>query len=169
MTIAQGLIALAVLIVLVIFSGIVRGAPFVPTKREAVHRLINFANLKPGERLADLGSGDGRIVIAAARAGAEAHGFEINPLLVLASRRKIKKAGLDGRAFIHWKNFWREDLSGYDVITIYGLGSIMKGLEKKLNLELAPAGRVLSYIFPLPTWTGEKVGALYKYQRKNIH
>jgi Xaa-Pro aminopeptidase len=66
--------------------GGIRGAPFVLTGSRTVKTMTALANIQPGEKAADLGSGDGRILIAIARAGAEAHGYEINPFLVLWSR-----------------------------------------------------------------------------------
>ncbi len=146
------------------FLGIFRGAPFVPTQADALERMIRSAEIKPGEKLADLGSGDGRIVIAAAKAGAEAHGFEINPLLVWYSRRQIKKAGLNGKAFIHWKSFWYQDFSSYQIVTLFGITSIMKNLEQKLKTELSPGSRVVSNIFRFPNWEYTKDGSVYTYR-----
>lgn len=124
-----------------------------PTKNESVQRIVVLAKVHKGQKAADLGSGDGRIVIELAKAGAEAHGYEINPLLVCWSRWKIYRTGLSGKAFIHWKDFWLENLSRYDVITIYGITYIMQKLEKKLQKELKKNARVVSYIFKFPNWT----------------
>jgi ribosomal protein L11 methylase PrmA len=104
-----------------------------------------------GERAADLGSGDGRIVIALARRGAEAHGFEVNPILVLVSRRNVRRAGLQGRAIIHWKNFWRADLSRFQALTIFQGSAVMRRLEAKVKRELAPGARVISDCWGFPT------------------
>lgn len=84
---------------------IVRGAVYFPTKREAVRVMVDLAEPQSGERLADLGSGDGRVLMAFARQGIEAHGYEVNPLLVWQSQWAIKRAGLEGRAFVHWESF----------------------------------------------------------------
>ena len=102
--------------------------------------------------MADLGAGDGKIVIAFARSGAEAHGYEINPILVLFGRWKIRRAGLRGRAFMHWQSFWGVDLSGFNVITVFGIGHIMNRLERKLQIELLSGARVASNVFPFPNW-----------------
>ena len=127
-----------------------RGAIFVPTGRRAVRDLIDLLEVKPEDRAVDLGSGDGRIVIALARAGAEAHGFEHNPLLVWWSRQRIRKAGLSKRAFIHRANFWDTDFSSFTVFTVFGVDYIMKPLEEKIKKEARTGTRVVSYTFRFP-------------------
>src|SRR3989338_878500 len=84
----------------VIVMHLLRGAPYLPTHRESVAKMIELAQVRPADKMVDLGSGDGRIVIAFAKQGIEAHGYEVNPLLVWWSRKNIQRAGLDGRAFI---------------------------------------------------------------------
>jgi len=133
-------------------ASLVRGASFLPTGAAAVDRMISMTAVRPGEKVVDLGSGDGRIVIAFAKAGAEAHGYEINPLLVWWSRRKITQERLSDQAFIHWRSFWKEDLSPFDVVVIFGMVHIMRPLEKKLRRELAANTRVVAYVFTFPTW-----------------
>ena len=113
-------------------------------------------------KAADIGSGDGRIVIALARAGAVAHGYEINPLLVWWSRVKIRRAGLDGRAYIHRKNLWHTDFSSFDAVTVFGVFHIMRRLETKLRRELKPGARAVSIGFEFPTWpAAEKYDGIY--------
>lgn len=128
-----------------------RGAVFVPTNKEAVLTMVRLLQIKSGDRALDLGSGDGRIVIALACAGAEAHGYEHNPLLVWWSRHKIRKAGLSGRAFIHRANFWNRDFSEFTVVTVFGINYIMRTLEKKLLKEGRSGARIASYTFAFPT------------------
>ncbi len=137
------------LVFLVIFP-LGRGAVYVPSTREKAVLLAALSEAGPGERAADLGSGDGRVVIALARRGAEAHGFEVNPVLVLIGRRNIRRAGLKGRAFIHWKSFWGADLSGFDAVTLFQGHAIMHRLEAKLRRELARGSRVVSDYWGFP-------------------
>jgi len=144
--------ALAVALDILVLWFLLRGAPYVPTKREGVERVVRLARLRPGSKALDIGSGDGRLVIALARAGAEAHGCEINPLLVWWSRRNIRAAGLEGRAFIHQADMWRFDFSGYDVVTLFGVTHIMKRLGAKLDKELRPGSQVVSVAFKFPDW-----------------
>src|SRR6266403_3816056 len=135
--------------------GLLNGALYIPTDNETVEKMITAAALTADDRLVDIGSGDGRLVIAAARAGAEAKGFEINPFLVWLARRKIRAAGLEKRATIEWKDFWRADLSSYSVVTVFGIGHVMGRLERKLAKELKPGSRVVCNLFALPTWKGK--------------
>lgn len=141
-----------------------RGAIFVRSKNGTVEAMLELADAKPGQKAVDVGSGDGRLVIAIAKAGLEAHGYEINPFLVWTSKRSIKKLGLEGRAHIHWKNFWSEDFSGFDIVTIYGISYIMDKLEVKLKKELKPGAKVISNYFVFPSWPhGKKENNIYLY------
>ncbi|MCL5090535.1 MAG: hypothetical protein M1514_00850, partial [Patescibacteria group bacterium] len=133
---------------------------------EGNHTMIELAHVLPGEKVADLGSGDGRIVIELARLGAEAHGFEIEPKLALEAMKKIEEEeGFLGKAYIHLQDFFLADLSDYDLITGYWITSFMEPLEKKLQSELKPGARVVSNYFTFPNWKpeGEK-GSVYVYK-----
>jgi len=141
------------------------GAPFVPTGSERVTAMVRLANVRPGERSMDIGSGDGRIVSAFAKAGALAEGCEINPMLVLQSRLSLKRAGARGR--IHWKSFRSTDFKGFDIITIYGLPGIMQSLERELYDALPEQGRVISHKFQFPNWKPEtREGDILVYLKK---
>ena len=141
------------------------GAPFEPTNKKTLRKMIEFSEVKKGEKVADLGSGNGRIVIEFAKLGAEVHGFEINPFLIWFSKRKIKKLGLQDKAFIHWKNFWNQNLSKYDIIIVFQIGFIMKNLEKKLKKELKKGSRIVSNTWKFPNWKTEKrEGDAYLYK-----
>lgn len=143
-----------------------RGAVYVPADKKAVKKMIELLKVKPGEKAVDLGAGDGRIVIALARAGAEAHGYEINPFLVWLARRKIRQAGLARRAFIHGKSFWGKDLSGFDVVAVYGVSYVMPRLEKKLERESRGNTRIVSYIFEFSHWKSiQRERGVYLYKR----
>lgn len=153
-------VVLVELVLLLVLSGftllfvytMMFSAPSVPTKKSAVEAMVRLADIRAGERAVDLGSGDGRVVMAMARAGAEAHGFEINPGLVLWSRLRIAMAGLRGKAFVHLGSFWSQDLSSYQVVTVYGLPKLMQRLQTKLRTELPAHARVISNIFKFPNW-----------------
>lgn len=134
----------------------VRGGPYAPIGEHRTEVLLSLLNLKPGEKAVDIGSGDGRIVIALAKAGAEAHGYEINPLLVWIARRNVKKAGLTGKAFIHWADMWQKNFSEFDVITLYITGFALRSLEKKLQKEGKKGLRVATNHFTFPTWKPAK-------------
>ena len=145
------LIGTAAYLVFYVFFPLGRGAIYDPSSHYETRIMTDLAGLSPGEKAADLGSGDGRVVISLATRGAEAHGYEINPLLVLRSRSNIRRAGLAGRAFIHWGSFWRADFSAYDLITVFQVGYVMGRLEAKLKKELAPGSRVVSHYWRFPS------------------
>src|SRR5271157_336594 len=119
------------------------GAPFQPSSNRALKNIMELAKLKKGQKMADLGSGDGKIVIEFAKRGAEAHGFEINLILVWISRLRIKRLGLQDKAFIHWKNFFKQDFSDFDIITSFQIVYLMPGLEVKLKKELRKGAKII--------------------------
>ena len=152
-------------LVFLVFFPLGRGAIYVPSSPEKALLLAEMSGACEGELAADLGAGDGRVVIALARQGAEAHGFEVNPILVLLARRNIRRAALGGRAFIHWKSFWRADLSGFDALTLFQGSFVMRRLEAKLKKELAPGARVVSDFWGFPSLAPEKtVGTVFFYR-----
>lgn len=143
------------------------GAPYVPIPKYGLEKTIEFANIKPGQKAVDLGSGDGRIMIALAKAGAIVHGYEINPALVWWAKRKIKKESMEGKAFVHLKSFWDVDLSSYDVVTLFGVRKIMGRLEEKLNKELKPGAKIISFGFSFHGWEHlKKEQATFLYEKK---
>ncbi len=153
-------------LVLITFGAMVwGGAPYVPSRTSSVEKMILLGDIQPGEKTADLGSGDGRVVIAMAECGAEAHGFENNPVLVLVARRNIRKAGLTGKAFIHWKNFWNADFANFDVISVYAMPYIMGRLYRKIKKEMRPGSRIVSNAFEFKHETPvKKDKGIYLYQ-----
>jgi len=146
---------------------IIFGAPFQPTSKYKIKKIIELANIKGNERVVDLGSGDGRIVIAFAKKGLESHGYEINPFLVWMSRRKIKKEKLTGKAFIHWKNFWKENLSKYGIIILFQVGYIMDKLGKKIKKEAKDNAKIISHDWKFPNLKiSKKISKIYLYKIK---
>lgn len=144
-----------------------RGAPYVPSGRKTIERMLDLAGLKAGERMLDIGSGDGRIVIAAARRNVHAHGVELNPWLVWISRLRARVLGLSGNASFTCGNLWRFDTSGFDAVTVYGLSPIMRRLGEKLSRELQPGARVVSHGFRFPDWQAVQAGdGVYLYVLK---
>lgn len=126
--------------------------PYFQTSRYRVATMVELAEIKPSEKGADLGSGDGRIVIAFSKAGIlEMHGYETDEALKKLSEENIAKENLKN-AFIHNKDFWQEDLSIYDIICCYPMPTIMGRLERKLKDELHPGARILLNYFPFLHW-----------------
>ncbi len=159
------IIAVGVYLVFFVFFPLGRGAIYDPSTSEETRRIAELANVRPGEKAADLGSGDGRVVIALALKGAEAHGYEVNPVLVLISRRNIRRMELAGRAFIHWGSFWRRNLSRFSLITVFQVGFVMGRLEAKLRRELSQGSRIVSHYWRFPGLLPERTeGNMYRYR-----
>lgn len=131
---------------------ILADVPYVPSSWDNLEVMLKLAKVKAGQSSADLGAGDGRVVVAFAKAGAKAHGFEIDPSRVKLGRRNIEQEGLTDRGFIHHSNFWDEDLGKFDIITVYGIGNIMGKLEMKLRKEAKIGCKVISNSFTFPNW-----------------
>lgn len=158
-------VAVALYLLFYVFYPLGRGAIYEPSSPEKTRLMAEIAKVAPRERSADLGSGDGRVVIALAKEGAEAHGYEVNPFLVLRARRSIRLAGLEGRAFIHWGSFWRADLSRYDLITVFQVGFIMGRLETKVKRELRAGARIVSHHWRFPALAPESArNDIYLYR-----
>ncbi len=164
MIITLAVAAIVVYLVFFVFFPLGRGAIYDPSTQEESRVMAEVADVQPGDRAVDLGSGDGRVVIALALRGAEAHGFEVNPILVAVSRRKIREQGLEGKAFIHWGSFWNKDLSRFDLITVFQVGFIMLRLENKLRKELKQGAKIVSHYWRFPGLIPERSkGTIYRY------
>lgn len=164
-------ITLAVLIPLVIFLSIffilpfLVGAPYEGIKEKPLRQMVKLARVKKGDVSVDLGSGDGRTVIAFAKKGIQAVGFEINPFLVLYSRRKIKKLGLEKNAKIYWKNFWKADFGKFSIITTFQYFTISKKLEEKILRECKKGTRIISHYWKFPNLKlKEEKDKVYEYK-----
>lgn len=162
------LVAVGAITVCLIFLVVatISAGPYVPTRQATVLQMLQVAGVKPGEKLIDLGSGDGRILLAAARFGALATGYEINPFLVFLSRWRLRKVGLQNKAKVIRGNLWWADLRETDIVTLYLIDYRMGALEKKLQRELKSGSRVVSSTFRFPTWKPERAeGNIYLYRR----
>jgi protein-L-isoaspartate O-methyltransferase len=145
---------------------LVRGALFVPTHEKTVKEIVRLAEITPGVIAADIGSGDGRIVIELAKAGAKVTGFEIVRVLAWWSNRRIKQLGLENTALIKRTDFWKEDFSRYDRVVVFGITHIMDRLSKKLKLELRPGTLIISNGFELPGFDlKQKQNGIFVYIR----
>jgi phospholipid N-methyltransferase len=131
--------------------------PFVPSPENVVDKMIELAGVKKGDTVYDLGSGDGRIVIAAAKRGARAVGFEIDPDLVAESRANIQKAGVQDLAEIRNQDILTVDLSAASVVTMYLLPDVNLKLRPNLLSQLQPGSRVVSHSFDMGDWKPDKV------------
>ncbi len=147
-------LAFALVVFIIWFLGaivsMVSGGPFVPSKKGNVREMIQIAQLQPGEKAVDLGSGDGRLVFAAAARGADAVGYEIS-WPAWAWSRLLQIIGRHGGKLQH-ANLFRVSLHEADVVFCYLFPDTMAKLKPKLEAELRPGARVISNSFPVPGW-----------------
>jgi hypothetical protein len=132
-------------------------APFVPTPQEIVLRMLELAEIKPGDVLYDLGSGDGRIVITAAKKyGIKAVGFEINPALMEESRAMVKQEGLERLVEIREQDVRQVDFAPASVVTMYLYPAATLRLRSALRSQLKLGSRVVSHKFSMGDWQPDK-------------
>ena len=132
-------------------------APYVASPSRVVDMMLDMAALKPGETLYDLGSGDGRILIAAAARKAQAIGVEINPKLVVAATEEIARAGVEDRAKVIQGDVMQTDFSSANVVTLYMDTSSNAKLRPQLEKYLKPGSRVVSHDYEIPGWKPVRV------------
>ena len=144
------IIVLIVLVISMIWTNS-RGAPWVPTPMSMVHEMLTMADVGPDDLIYDLGCGDGRIIVTAARRyGARAVGIELDPLRFLWCQMLVTVLGLRERVRIVYGDFFKQDLSAANVVTCYLLRATNKKLEGKFKSELNPETRVVSNYFIFP-------------------
>lgn len=131
--------------------------PFIPSNNRRVKTMFKLADIKTGEKSLDLGAGDGKVVIAFAEAGAIAYGIEIDEILTELARHNIKKKRLENKAQIINGDMWKIQLGDYDIITIYGLTSVLYKLEEKIQSETKKGCRIICNYFHFPHLTPVKV------------
>jgi protein-L-isoaspartate O-methyltransferase len=128
-------------------------APYVVSPQEIVDRMLELADLRPGEKLYDLGSGDGRILVTAVvRFKAKAVGVEISDDLVASTNDRIHRLGLDNDARVIHGNFLDTDLSPADVVTLYLATDANELLRPNLEKYLRNGARVVSHDYRVPGW-----------------
>jgi SAM-dependent methyltransferase len=135
-----------------------RDVPYVPTDDAVVSTLLRFAKVTEHDTVYDLGCGDGRIVVAAAkRFGAKGLGVDIDPTRVEEARENAKRAGVADRVQFVIGSFFDTDLRPASVVTLYLLPGINVQLRPKLMAELAPGSRVISNHFEIGHWQPDEV------------
>jgi hypothetical protein len=146
---------------------IFKGAAFIPCPKEALNNLIKITDFNESDTLIDLGSGDGRILIKASKAGAgKCIGIELNPLLVIYSKLKVLFLGLKNIQ-IKRADIWKTDLSKANIITLYFVPIKMSRLIEKINKEMPSGSKIISYKYKLDDLEFEKeIDGLYLYIKK---
>lgn len=130
---------------------------FVPTPTSVVDRMLRMADVRDGDVLYDLGSGDGRIAIAAAKKhDVRAVGIDIDPERVAEARANAEEAGVRDRVSFYQGDLFTADISEATVVTLYLLDSLNEKLRPKLLAELKPGTRIVSHAFRMGDWKPEK-------------
>jgi precorrin-6B methylase 2 len=147
----------------------VQVAPFDPTPQPVVERMLALAEIKKGDVVYDLGSGDGRVLITAAKKfGVKVVGFEIDPGLVKLARENARKAGVERLVEIRQQDFMTADLSSASIVTLYLSADGNLALKFKLMNELKSGARVVSYTFDMGDWT-PKITESYRDAAGDTH
>jgi len=132
---------------------------WVPTPQAVVDKMLDMANVTKSDVVYDLGSGDGRTVITAAKRGARAYGIEYNPDMVTLSQTNAKAAGVADRATFEKADLFETDLSKANVITMFLLPSINLKLRPKI-LDLKPGTRIVSNTFTMEDWQADETATI---------
>lgn len=131
--------------------------PYVPTTESGVQAMLKLADVKKSDIVYDLGCGDGRIVIAAAKNfGAHAVGIDINPERIKEARENARKAGVENLVRFEQKDLFQADIHEATVVTLFLLSKVNLRLRPKLLQDLKPGTRIVSNTFDMGDWKPEK-------------
>jgi SAM-dependent methyltransferase len=162
------LLILIFLILITFFYSIFRAISWFPMWSKDTKNVLDLAEVKSGQKIYDLGCGDGKLLFAAARLGAKAEGLEISVLPYLLA--KIRQLFSKDKVTIKFRDFWLVNLSDADVVFFFLIPRIYPQLTKKLKKELKPGTKVVAYAWPIKEWQPIKVSkrdegpAIYLYQ-----
>lgn len=150
------LICILVLLGTFAYAGFL-GAPWVPTWKKDVTRFLALADIKPGQKMYDLGCGDGRLICAAARAGANAEGLELSlfPFALAHVRRFFQKDR--SRIKISYQNFWNKNLDNANIVYFFLMPDKYPKLKKKFETELKKGTKIIAYVWPIEGWQPIKI------------
>lgn len=163
----MGTIALIIIVIVLLFGFVVAfGAPYLPTLKKQTDDALDLLDLKPGQQLLELGCGDGRVMLAAAKRGLRVTGYELNPILAVIARivtwryRKTTK--------VVWGDFWRAKWPPTDGVFVFLLDRYMVKLDKKVTehrKKQKQGIRLLSFTFQIPNKKPDKINqGLYLYE-----
>ncbi|NXG42671.1 F173B methyltransferase, partial [Psilopogon haemacephalus] len=145
--------------------------PFVPATSTQIQNVLKMLESRSGS-LVDIGSGDGRVVIAAAKKGFKAVGCELNPWLVWYSRYRAWRDGVHQNTKFYISDLWKVSFSCYTNVVVFGVPQMMPQLERKLEEELEHNARIIACRFPFPSWipdhtAGEGTDTVWVYDLKH--
>lgn len=170
MSVVAGLVVLGLLVAASVALPAFVGGAWSPTPLRVVQRALELAEVKPGERLYDLGAGDGRVVLLAARRFAlRAVGVEVDPLKAALIKARALLKGASGKVRVERSNFFEVDLRQADIVFFYLSPAAASRLRGKFEKELPPHGRVVSYRRPIEGWQAwREEGGLYVYRMSEV-
>jgi len=165
-------IAFLIFILLILFTyfySVVRAIAWVPMWSKDLENVLELADIQKGDKVYDLGCGDGKIVFAAASQGAKAIGYEVSliPFIIAKIRQLFNK----NKGSIQFKDFWFINLADADVVFFFLHPRIYKKIKTKLEKELKPGTKVIAYVWPIENWKikkkikRDKGPAIYLYER----
>lgn len=129
------------------------GLPWIPTREVRIRKALQLARVSPDDIVYDLGSGDGRVLVVAAREfGARAVGIEISPLHCIAARINAFLAGINGRVTIQWASFYKVNFTDADVVFVYMTARETSRLRPYLEKQLRPGTRIITVSCEIPGW-----------------
>lgn len=129
------------------------GLPLVPTKPERIQKALRLANLQPDEALYDLGAGDGRVLLIAAREfGAKAVGIEVGPIQCALIWLRATASGFGNQIQVRWANFYNADLREADLVFVYATSKEIIKLAAHLEKQMKPGARLVSISADFPEW-----------------
>lgn len=160
--IISGGILLGCIIALSWFAG--SDAPYVPTKMDTIRKILKLAGCKKGKKFYELGSGDGRVVLEAAKLAADSYGIEQSLIRIFFSKYKAWTSGLKRAHFYHG-NIFSTNYADANIVYIYLLHKGVKKLEGKLKKELKKGAIIITQTYHFPTWKPfKKVGNFWLYR-----
>lgn len=141
------------------------GAPYLPTLTPQVKAALILADLQPNQTLLELGCGDGKVVLAAAKQGIRVIGYELNPVLVITAW--VRTWRYRQLVTIRWQNFWQGNLPPADAIFVFLLPKYMSKLDKKVIQDYKRRVKVISFAFAIPGKTAaQQLDGVYLYKYK---
>jgi predicted RNA methylase len=151
--VSQSVFIASLILIVWVYLPVLWGAPWVPGSWRVINRMLELADVKPGQKVVDLGAGDGRIVILAARKfKAVAVGVEIDPFRWMIANLWILLLGLRGKAQVRLGDMRRFPTDGADVVTLYLLQGTNQTLKDSLEKSLRPGAKVVSHTFSMSGW-----------------